>query len=97
METFLFEGCVSRCARLVLPLRPAVPHSFLLCATRVFLLGPYFWVGACGFVLEDVASAWEGGDSLFHILFRSRLSFGLWFFVYFPLPLTVYLSHLVFL
>ena len=72
---------------------PAVPHSDLLCATPVFLPGPYFWVGACGFVFEDVACAWEGGDSLFS--FQITPLFGPLVLCVFPsAPLTVYLSHL---
>ena len=74
----------------------AVPHSDLLCATPVFLPGPYFWVGACGFVFEDVACAWEGGDSLFS--FQITPLFGPLVLCVFPsAPLTVYLSHLLFL
>ena len=96
METFLCEVCVFRCACLPirvftvrLMLEPAVPHSDLLCATPVFLPGPYFWVGACGFVFEDVAV--YGREVIHFLLFRSRPSL-------FPsAPLTVYLSHLLFL
>ena len=75
---------------------PAVPHSVLLCGTPVFLPGLYFWVGACGFVFEDVACAWEGGDSLFS--FQITPLFGPLVLRVFPsAPLTVYLSHLLFL